>query len=101
MRVYCWKCHPAVVHLTGENFVPKEPVAEYSTIAIRTEQTLLSCYIRQVTDHRVHAIVLFLHVVQMFAVFVYRVITEHSLKQKERIEILVVPAGRIVENADT
>ena len=101
VRVYCWKCHAAVVHLTGENFVPEEPVAEYSTIAIWTEQTLLSCYIRQVPDHRVHAIVLFLHVVQMLSVFVNRVITEHSLKQKERIEILVVPAGRIVENSDT
>ena len=80
VRVYCWKCHAAVVHLTGENFVPEEPVAENSTIAIWTEQTLLSCYIRQVPDHCVHAIVLLFHIIQMLSVLVYRVVSENSLQ---------------------
>lgn len=100
VRVYGRQRHSAVVHLASEDFVSEKPVTEYSTVAVRTVQALLSCYIRQITNHCVHTVVLLLNVIQVLAVSVDRVVSEYSLEQQERVEILVVPAGCVVEHSD-
>ena len=79
MGVDCWKRDSTVVHLSGENFVSEKPIAKYATITVGTEQTLLSCYIGQIAYHSMHAVVLFLHVVQMFAILIDLIVTKNSL----------------------
>jgi len=91
----------AVVHLSCENFISEEPISEYTTVTVRTVQTLLSCDIWQIAQHSMHCVVLLSHIVQVLSMLIDLVVAENTLEQQERVEVLVAPAGSIVENSDT
>ena len=47
-----------------------------------------------------HGVVLFLHIVEVAGVLVDFVCADHALKQKEGVEVLMLPAGRVIEHSD-
>lgn len=98
VAVDCRQAHATVVHLTGENFISKEPVSEYATIRIWAVQTFLSCHIWKISQQSLHTIVLFGHAVNVLGMFVYLVAAENPLQQQEWIEVFMLPAWSIIEH---
>jgi len=48
-----------------------------------------------------HTVVLLLHIIQVLSIFIDSEVAEDTLHQQERVEVFMVPAWRIVKNADT
>ena len=46
-----------------------------------------------------HSIILLLDVVKVCSVLINFIATHHSLKEKERVKVFILPAWRVVENA--
>jgi hypothetical protein len=101
VRVNRGKRNAAVVHLTGENFITGKPISKNTAVTVWTEQTFLSRDIWQVAKHRLHTVVLLLHVVEMIVILIDCKVAEDSLQQQEGVEVLMVPVWSIVENTNT
>ena len=79
------------VHLPGENFITEEPVAKDATVAVGTVEALSAGDVWEITQDRVHGIVLFLHVVEVTSVLVDLKRADHSLEKQECVEIFMLP----------
>lgn len=90
----------APVHLTGEDLITKEPVAKDAAVAVWAVQALSTSDIDQVTEQRVHRVVLLAHIVQVRAVLIDLVAAHHSLQEQERVEVFVFPARCIKEHTN-
>ena len=93
-------CHSAPVHLSGKDLIAKQPVAENSTVRVGTVKAFGPSYIDKVAEQRVHGIVLLLDIIQMGAMLVDLITANHALQHQERVEILMLPARRIIEHSD-
>ncbi len=72
---------------------------EYAAITIGTVDALMSSHIRQVSQQRVHAVILLLHIIKVFCVSINRVAPEYPLQQQEGVEVFMLPVRCIIEHA--
>jgi len=90
----------AVVHLAGEHFVSKEPVSENTAITVRTVEAFSASDIDKFTEKSVHRVILLLDIIEVLGINIDLVVAEHSLQEQETVEVLVFPAGSVVEHTD-
>jgi hypothetical protein len=99
VAVDCGQAHAAVVHLSCEDLVAEEVVAEDAAVAVGTVDALVSGHIRQVSQQSVHAVVLLLDIVQVLSMSIDGVVPEYPLQQQEGVEVFMLPAGRVIEHS--
>jgi hypothetical protein len=90
----------AVVHLAGEDLIAEEVVAENAGVGVGEVVGLSHGHVGQVTEQRVHGVVLLLDVVEVLSVLVDSVGAEHVLEEQERVVVLVLDAGSVVEDTN-
>jgi len=100
VRIDGWKAHSAVVHLSSENLVSEEVVSEKTSIRVSEVVGLSSSDIWEVTEEGVHGVVLLVAVIQMLGMLIDSVGTEHVLKEEERVVVLVLHTGGVVEDSN-
>lgn len=65
-----WQADTAVVHLSSEDLVTEEVVTENTTVRVGEVMRVSFGNIWQVTEHRVHRVVLLVNIVQVTGVLI-------------------------------
>jgi len=95
-----WTGETGPVHLARKDLIAEEPVAKDATIAVGAVQALCASDIREITKERMHRVVLFADIVQVCTVLIDLVAANHALEKQERVEVLMLPAWRVIEDSN-
>jgi hypothetical protein len=90
--------HSAIVHLSGEYFISEEVVAPYSTVRVCIVQTVSLSYINQITNQRMHWIILLMDIIEMFSMLVNSIVPKHMFQELKGIVVWVFDRGSIIEH---
>jgi len=96
VRVNSGETDTTVVHLSSEDFVSEEIVSEKTRVRVRVEQSFSDGDINEISEERVHRVILLLGIVEMFSVLVNSVASEHVLKEQETVVVGVLYGRSIV-----
>jgi len=100
VRVDSGQADAAIVHLTGENFIAEEIVAEEARVGVGVVLTVANGDINEVAEQGVHGVVLLLDIVEVLGVLINSVGAKHVLKQEESKVVLILYARSIIEDTD-
>jgi hypothetical protein len=90
------EAHTAVVHLSGEDFVSEEVVSEKSTVRVGMEQSFCHSDINEISEKRVHGVVLLFGIIEVLSMLVNSEASKHMLEEHESIIVRVLYGGSIV-----
>ena len=100
VRVDGGEADTAVVHLTGEDLVTVEEVAEDAAVTVSVVVAVGHSDINEVTQKSVHRVVLLLDIVEVLSMLVDAVLAEHVLEEEETVVVGILDAGGVVEHTN-
>mmetsp|Transcript_119355 Transcript_119355/g.166548 ORF Transcript_119355/g.166548 Transcript_119355/m.166548 type:complete len:385 (-) Transcript_119355:291-1445(-) len=100
VRVDSGEADTAVVHLSGEDLITVEVVAEDAAVGVGIVVSVGVSNINEISEKSVHGVVLLLDIVKVLSVLIDAVVTEHILQKKEAIVVSVLDAGGVVEHTN-
>lgn len=86
------------VHLASENLVSEQPVAPKTAVRVCVIDALLTGHIWELSENHVGSIVLVSNIVDVLAVLLDLVVTDHVAQKLEGVVVLVVDGWSIVED---
>ena len=95
-----WQADTTVVHLSCENLISKEVVAEDTAIRVSEIVRVCPCDIWKITEHGMHGIVLLVYIVKMSGILIDSVLTKQVLKEQEGVVVWMFDAWCIIENTN-
>jgi hypothetical protein len=100
VRVDGWEANSAVVHLSGEDLISVEVVTEETAIRVCEVVRIGLGDIWELSEERVHRVVLLVGIIQVFSMLIDSVGAEHVLEEQEGVEVLVLSRWGIIEDSN-
>ena len=95
-----WKTCAAIVHLSSENFVSEEIVAEKTTVRVGKIVRVSSGDVWQVSKKGMHRVVLFMDIIEVLSMLINSVVSEHVFHQRKSIEVFILGTWSIIKDTN-